>query len=223
MVLVGHVPHDVREGGAAGHGVAVVPLFVRAAHARLAERIRSRPAAVDIEDHRHDHVQVAGVPQQPVVLLPMGDVEPRHVEARILQTLRPRGDPRVQQERELVRRVRVFHPGLSVLHAAHDHDPDAIDLQPVQPVQALPDRLVVPAHQKVSRRPVPEIVLARAFPEEMPGVLGIDPHQPAATGVASGERARVFRLEIPLPVGDRVGMNTRLGRHEPNAKHTAVL
>ena len=223
VVLVGHVPHDVREGGTAGHGVAVVPLFVLAAHARLAERIDSRPATVDVEDDRDDHVQLAGVAQQAVVLLPVRHVETRHVKARILDARWTCGDPGVQQERELVRRIHVLRPGLPVFHAAHDHNSDTIDLQPVQPVQALANGLVVPAHQPIGGRAVPEVMLTRPSPDEVPGVLAIDSHQPAATGIAGRERACMVRLEVSLSVSDRVPMQTPCGRHEADAEHAAIL
>lgn len=223
VVLVRHVPHDVRERGEAGDGVAIVALLVLAAHSLLAEGVHPRAPAVHVEDDRYGHVEVAGVPQQAIVLLPVRHVEAGHVEAGGLHAVRQRGDPGIEEKRELVRGIRVLEPRAAVLHAPVDHGPHAVDLQAMQPVEGLADVLVVPAHEPVGRRAVPEVVLARALPEEVPGVLGVHAHKSSALAVARGEGALVLCLEGAVAVGHRIAMCARLRGHEPDAEYTPVL
>src|SRR5262245_41080237 len=86
----------------------------------------------------------------------------------------------------------------------------AIDLQPVEPLDAGADDLVVPpADEPVGRGAVEEVVLARAFPDEVPAVLGIDPDGPAATTGPYLERACHRPGRPSLAVFQRVRIVTR--------------
>ena len=83
-----------------------------------------------------------------------------------------------------------------VIGRAGQQHAHAVDLQLVQALDGvLDDPLVAPAHQPEGRGAVEEVVLAGAFPDEMPGVSGIhaDGAAPVAVGRLETRLVRSFR------------------------------
>ena len=84
VVFVAQVPGHVREGGEPRDGVAVVePLLLAVGLKR-----RGQDLAADEENDRNDHVLLTRVPQEPLVLPPVVDVESLQIEAGILDVVR---------------------------------------------------------------------------------------------------------------------------------------
>src|SRR5215467_11993623 len=84
------------------------------------------------------------------------------------------------------------------------------------------DALVPPAHQPERSRAVEEVVVARTFPDEVPGIFRIHSNRTPAMSVHRVERSRVGFREIALPVVNRVRVIAGRGWHKPDPKDTAV-
>jgi hypothetical protein len=166
IVFVAQVPGDVRERGQPRDAVAVVQVFLRTARRKR----RGQNLAADIEDDRHDHVLLPCVAEQAFVLLPMIDIESRQVETRVGHIVRPLGRPGIQVQLESVRRHHGLIPRMRLVAAVQQH-PQPVNFVCRQPFDAAADRLVVPTHQVIRRRAIPEIVFTAALPDEVLGVL----------------------------------------------------
>ena len=103
-----------------------------------------------------------------------------------------------------VRGKDVLIPGPAVFDPAIDGDPHAVDLEPGQPVDAAANRLIVPAQQPVGGRAVPEVMLARAFPDEMPRVFLVHTNQATPLAVLGFELTGMRGLVGPLAIRHRI-------------------
>src|SRR2546428_12547859 len=177
---------------------------------------------IPIEHHRDDHVSFPGIPEHALELLPVGDIESRVVEVWTRGVVRAHGDPRVEVRTELLVRDDRLAPKTG-RWAAAQKDPHPIDLEPVQPINAVANDLYgLPAHEQKSRCSVEEIMLARTFPDKMPGIVLVHPKDAAALASLGHERASVRLTEVPLTISDRVFVLARFCREETNAVHGAV-
>ncbi len=182
--IVAEVPGDVGERGEPGNGISQVPALVLAARGRLGRMGR------DVEDDRDDHVAIAGEPQHPFVLLPVGDVEAGEVQPGVVQALGRLRRPGPERHGE----AGAGHDGVppEEVGVPRQQRADAVHLELVQPLDAVADvPLVAPAHQPEGGGPVEVVVLARALPDEVPGVGRVHAHRPAASAVRGPERAAV--------------------------------
>src|SRR2546427_3819861 len=90
------------------------------------------------------------------------------------------------------------------------------------PISVLDDLFILPGHEQKSRCSVEEIMLARAFPDKMPGIVFVHPEDAAAFASLGLERASVRLTEVPLTISDRVFVLAKFCREETNAEHGAV-
>jgi hypothetical protein len=112
---------------------------------------------------------------------------------------------------------------LAALGSSAQGDPDAVHLEPGQPVDRLPDhRFVLPAQEPVGGRSIPEVMFASAFPDKVPRMLLVDPHRAPTFAVLRGELAGMALSICAVPELDLVGILSRLRRHEPDAIEAAV-
>src|SRR5690242_11309834 len=66
-------------------------------------------------------------------------------------------------------------------------------------------------------------MLSRSLPDEMPGMLGIDPYRAAAPSVAGVKSARGRAGARALTILHRVEVVPRRRRHEPNAENASIV
>jgi len=155
-------------------------------------------------------------------LLPVSHPEAAVIEAGVIDVVRLFGRPGGDIHGEVVSHHHRF--AVEEVGAAGDGHAQAIDLQPVQPLQAVvDDPVVLPSHQPVRGGAVEEVVLARALPDEVPRILRIDADGAATVAVVGMKRAREVFLENALPVPHGIAIVARLGRHEADAVYAAVL
>src|SRR5262245_55152581 len=105
----------------------------------------------------------------------MFEVDATHIVTRIINVERARRGPRFEPELKLFRwpHLRLF-PAHAVPGAAIECDANAVDLQTGEAINAFADNgVVAPAQEPVSCGPVVKIMLAAAFPDEVPGMLAI--------------------------------------------------
>src|SRR5438309_5044902 len=164
---------------------------------------------------------VTSEPQHPLPLLPVGHVKTGIVDTWVIETLRCLGNPWMQKVTE----VFTGHHGFSPINVSctRKQHADSIDLHANQSLDAvIDDSFLAPAHQPKGGGTVEKVVLARAFPNEMPGVFGIHTHRASSVAVGGAEGARVRHLEIALPVSDRVRIVARRGWHEADSENAAI-
>src|SRR2546427_7448625 len=99
---------------------------------------RSGRRFIPIEHDRDDHVSLPGMPEHTLELLPVGDIEAGVVEAGIREVVRAHGDPGVGVRTELLVRDNRLAPKTG-RPAAAQKDPYPIDLESVQPIDAVLD------------------------------------------------------------------------------------
>src|SRR5439155_2528867 len=173
-------------------------------------------AVVHVEHERDDHVPVAREPLGAVEFLPISHVKARVIETRMVDVSRQLRRPRREIHGELI----ADHYRLAVkrVRAARYRHPQAIDLQPVQTLQAVVyDPILLPSHQPVSRGSVEEVMFPGALPDEVPGVLGVHADGPAPAAVIGVESPLERLLEVALPVHYGITVIARFGRHETDA------
>ena len=213
--IVAEVPRDVRERAQPRHRITDVPALVVAAGRGLGAVRR------DVDDGRHDDVAVAGVPGHALPFLPVRDVEPRVVDAGPVEAVGILRDPRAQHHAEVV----AGHHRLAPVDVGGpvDERADAVHLQAAQPIDdRLDDAVVAPSGDPEGRGAVEEIVLARAFPDEMPRVVLVHADWTTTMTVGRVERAGHALLECALMVGDLIRVVAGSGRHEADPEDAAV-
>src|SRR5215471_10391019 len=84
------------------------------------------------------------------------------------------------------------------------------------------DPLLPPAHQPKRGRATEKVMLAGAFPNEMPAILRIDPDRAASLADGRLERASVRHFDRALTIDYRIGIIAGRRRHESNAKEAAI-
>ena len=127
--IVAKVPGDVGESSKTVHSVVDETIFV------VAGRRWMNFAVTHVENDRYDHVALSGETHGAFKLLPIRDVKPCLVEARMIYVIGLLGGPRCHIDREVIAK----HDGLSVEHVCPSGDghADAIDLQAMQPFKAV--------------------------------------------------------------------------------------
>src|SRR5207248_1970934 len=82
--------------------------------------------------------------------------------------------------------------------------------------------VLTPAHQPKRGRAINEAVFLCAFPNEMPGIVGINAHGAATAAGGNPELAPLHPFEGALAVSYRVSIVAFGSRHEPDAEQAAV-
>src|SRR5438270_11645034 len=115
----------------------------------------------------------------------------------MIEALRRFGHPWPQHHGEVLAGHDRFAP--EYVRCACNQHADAVDLQPVEALDAVANRIfVAPAHQPERRGPVEEVVFSGALPDEVPGIFRIDADGTAAVSIPRLQRARLRLLEGPL-------------------------
>lgn len=117
------------------------------------------------------------------------------------------------------------HHGLSVHKSCRAGDKHAhpVDLEVVEPVDSVSDDLLVaPTHHPEGCGAVEEVVLARAFPNEMPGVLAIHANRAAPVAVGRLKLSREFLLDVALTIRNGIGILAGSRGHEADAEYAAI-
>src|SRR5690349_12543681 len=84
------------------------------------------------------------------------------------------------------------------------------------------DAIIPPPGQPEGCSAIEKIVLARAFPYEMPWILGIDPNWATPVSIRRAEHAGMGLREVSLAVFNRVAVVARRGWCQPDPKHLSV-
>src|SRR5579872_1725457 len=126
----------------------------------------------NVLDYRDDYVSLASESQHALPFLPVAHIESREIDAGTVKTLRLLRHPGPQGHGEVFSEHHRLAPE-DVCIARHQYA-QAVDFQPVQPLNGVLDGSFVPeAHQPERRRAVKEVMLAGAFPDEMPWIFRI--------------------------------------------------
>src|SRR5207253_146004 len=140
------------------------------------------------------HVALSRETQHALPFLPVGNIKAPKVDFRVVETLRRLGDPRAKGHRE----IGAGHDRLApedVRRAGEQHA-HSVDLKPMQALDGVVDGpLITPAHQPEGGGAVEKIVLACPLPNEVPGVLGINPDRASPVAVRGPEGASVRLLD----------------------------
>jgi hypothetical protein len=153
--------------------------------------------------------------------LPVGAIEPRVVKTWTFDIIRALGHPWNEASGKPVARFDGFGP--EVIRPTVKEYADSVNIEPMEPVDAIADYLLIlPSHQKERRGAIQIIVLTGAFPGEVPGVLGVNAQNTSPAAIDRLKFALVDPVTTVLTKRNGAFVRARRGRHEPNAVDAPV-